>query len=62
MQKKIEQIFFDLEIIASEFVALNTRFYWERILVIGSQYVNKQSQDFRHYLNGAFASHFLSQW
>ena len=30
MQKKIEQIFFDLEIIASEFVALNTRFYWER--------------------------------
>ena len=62
MQKKIEQIFFDLEIIASEFVALNTRFYWERILVIGSQYVNKQSQGLRHYLNGAFTAHFFSEW
>ena len=27
MQKKIEKIFFDSDIIASEFVALNTRFY-----------------------------------
>ena len=42
MQKKIEKIFFDSDIIASEFVALNTRFYWEIILVIGFQYVNKQ--------------------
>ena len=62
MQKKIEQIFFDLEIIASEFVALNTRFYWERILVIGSQYVNKQSQGLRRYLNGSFTAHFFSEW
>ena len=44
MQKKIQKFFFDLEIIAFELVALNTRFYWERILVIGCQYVNKQSQ------------------
>ena len=49
MQKKIEQTDFGLEIIAFEFVVLNTRFYWERILVIGCQYVNKQSQDFRYY-------------
>ena len=34
MQKKIVKIFFDLEIIAFEYVALNIRFYWERILVI----------------------------
>ena len=31
MQKKIEQILFDFEIIAFELVALNTRFYWETI-------------------------------
>ena len=49
MQKKIEKIFLDSEIIAFELVALNTRFSWERMLVIGCQYVNKQSQDFRYY-------------
>ena len=48
MQKKIEKIFFDFEIIASELVALDTRFYWERILIIGCQYANKHSQDFRY--------------
>ena len=49
MEKKIQKIVFDLEIIASELVALNTRFYWERILVIGCQYVKKQSQDLKYY-------------
>ena len=49
MQKKIKKIFLDLEIIAFELVALNTRFYWERMPFIGYQYVNKQSQDFRYY-------------
>ena len=49
MQKKIEKMFFDSDTIASEFVALNTRFYWEIILVIGCQYINKQSQDLMHY-------------
>ena len=49
MEKKIQKIIFDLEIIASELVALNTRFYWERILVIGCQYVKKQSQDLKYY-------------
>ena len=48
MLKKIEQIIFDLEIIAFELVALNTHFYCERILVIGCQYGNKQSQDLRY--------------
>ena len=49
MQKKIQKTFFDLEIVAFELVALNTRFYWERMLVIGCQYVNKQSEDFIYY-------------
>ena len=49
MEKKINKIIFDLEINAFELIALNTRFYWERILVIGCQYVNKQSLDFRYY-------------
>ena len=49
MQKKIEKLFFSYDIITFELVALNTRFYWERMLVIGCQYVNKQSQDFRYY-------------
>ena len=47
MQKKIEKFFFDFKIIAFELVALNTRFYWETILFIGCQYVNKHSQNFR---------------
>ena len=49
MQKNIEKTFFDFKIIAFELVALDTRFYWEKILVIGSQYVKKQAQDFRYY-------------
>ena len=49
MQKKIEKIFLDSEIIAFELVALNTRFSWERILVIWCKYVNKKSKDFRYY-------------
>ena len=42
-------MFFDLEIIVFELVPLNTRFYRERMLLIGCQYVNKQSQDFKYY-------------
>ena len=49
MQKKIQKTFFDLEIVAFELVALNTRFYWERMLVIGCEYVKKQSEDFTYY-------------
>ena len=49
MQKKIQKILFDFQIISFELVALDTRFYFGRILVIGCQYVKKQSQDFRYY-------------
>ena len=49
MEEKNNQIFFDFQIIAFELVALNMYFYWERILVIGCQYVNKQSQDSRYH-------------
>ena len=48
MQTEIHKFFFDFEIIAFELVALDTRFYWENILVIGCQYANKESQDFRY--------------
>ena len=48
MEKKIQKRFFHFEIIAFELVALNTRFYWENILVIGFHYANKESQDFRY--------------
>ena len=48
MQQKTEKIFFKFEIIASELVALDSPFYWEKILVIGCQYVNKQPQDFTY--------------
>ena len=48
MQKKIGKRFFGFEMIAFEMVVLNTRFYWEKILVIGCQYISKQSQDFRY--------------
>ena len=62
MQKKIRKIFFDMEVIAFELVPLNTGFYWERIIVIGCQYVNKTPQDFRHYKKRIFRTDFLSEW
>ena len=49
MQKEIQKIFFDFEIIAFELVALNTRFYWENIVVIGCHYGNKECQDFIYF-------------
>ena len=41
---------------------LNTHFYQGRILVIASQYVNKQSQDFTSYSERIFRTHVLSHW
>ena len=41
MQKKSQEMFLSLEIIAFELVALETRIYWEKILVIRCQYVTK---------------------
>ena len=49
MQKKIQKMFFDFDIIAFELVPLDTRFYWDRILVIRCQYVKKQSEDVKYY-------------
>ena len=48
MQKKIQKIIFDFAIIAFELVVLDTRFSWERILIMGCQYVNKQPQDIKY--------------
>ena len=48
-EKKIDKIFQVLEKAAFELISSNTHFYWEKLLFIGSQYVNKQSQDFRYY-------------
>ena len=45
--KNLTKVFFGFQITAFELVALNPRFYWENILVIGSHYANKESQDFR---------------
>ena len=49
IEKKIQKRFFGFEITAFELVALNTRFYWENILVIGCHYANKESQDFIYF-------------
>ena len=56
MNEKLHKLFFDFEIIAFELVASNTRFYLERIPIIGCQYVNKRSQDFTYYYKHNFLS------
>ena len=47
MQTESEKVFLVLEIIAFELIMISTN--RERTLVIGSQYVKKESQDFRYY-------------
>ena len=49
MQKKLQKMFSGFEMIAFELVALNTRFYWENILVIVYHYPNKESEDFIYF-------------
>ena len=49
MMKKIQKIFFHLEVNAFELVALNTHFYWQRTLLIDCQYVHTQAQYFIYY-------------
>ena len=61
MQKNIKKIFSVLEIISFELVALRTHFYKERIILIGSQYINNQSQDFRYYSKRMFRTEVLSE-
>ena len=60
MENKIEKMFCVLEEIAFELISLNTHSYGERILVIGCQYVSKQSQDFRYYSDRLFRTDALS--
>ena len=62
MQKRIQKIYFDFEIIAFELVAWNTRFYWENILVIGCEYGKKEFQDIRHFQKGLYGANFLWEW
>ena len=54
MEKKIEKMLLGSEIIAFELVALNTRFYWENILVIGCQYGKKESQDVKYFQKSVY--------
>ena len=49
MDQEIGETFWVLEKSAFELISLNTHFYRERIPFIASQYVNKQSHDFRYY-------------
>ena len=60
--KKLRKSFFDFVIIALELLALDTRFYWGRIFVIGWQYVNKHIPDLRYYYNRVFRADFFSEW
>ena len=62
MLQKIQKIFFDFAVISFELVALDSHFYWERIVDIGWQYVNKQSLDFTYYENRPFRDDTLSEW
>ena len=62
IQKRIQKIFLVSEITAFKLVALNTHFYWQRILVIGSECVNKQSQDFRYGYDRIFWTEVFSEW
>ena len=55
---KISSVF---QITVFELVALNTHFYRERIIVIGSQYLNKHSQDFICYSHGILETEFFSE-
>ena len=61
MQKKIQKIFFNFYINAFEFVAINSLFYWEKILLISCQYVNKQSQNSRYNYERLFGAQCLSK-
>ena len=62
MHQKSKKRFFNFEIIAFQLLALNTRFYWGEIHAVGSQFVNKQSQDFIYYSDKIFGADILSEW
>ena len=56
MDKKNKKKFSFSKTIAFELVALNTHFYQERTVAIGSQCVKKHSQDFRYYYDRSFGN------
>ena len=58
MQRNTEKIFFDLEIIASEFVALNSRFYWEREYLLSGDKMLKNSLKIKDTTKTKFLSWF----
>ena len=62
IQSKIQEIFFNFEIIAFELVALDTCISWGKIRDIGCQYVNKQSQDVTYYQRRIVCADFVSEW
>ena len=62
MQYKIEKTALVSLKMTLELVALNSHFYRKGILVIASQCVNKQSQDFRHYYDRHFWTLVLPEW
>ena len=61
MQQKIQKTSSVSSKIALELVALSSRFYRKRILVIAGSYVNRRSQDFRHYQDRHFRTEVPSQ-
>ena len=62
MDKKNKKKFSFSKTIAFELVALNTHFYQERTVAIGSQCVKKHSQDFRYYYDRSFWNAAPSGW
>ena len=55
-------MFSSLKIVAFGLFGWNSHFYWEIIFVLGSQYVNKQSQDISYYEDRIYRTEVLSQW
>ena len=47
--EKLQKIFWAFEENTFELISLNTNLYREKLRVIGSIYVNKQSQNLRYY-------------
>ena len=61
IQEKVQKNVFHFDINAFELFASDTHFYWERILFIGCQYLNKPSQGFTYEWDKTFRADFLSE-
>ena len=60
--EKFRKTFFAFEIIAFELVPLNTRFYWENILVIGFHSTNKKFQDLWYFQKRVYMADLRWEW